>query len=645
MLKKEVKGQSIIEFITLIGAMLFFFALIMLSINYQISDKRYEEEEITIRYIALSIQNELALGKQASDGYSRRFYIPEKINGEDYELIHDTQSNTISIRTERISTLYEVAQVSGSVFKGNNLIRKNNGIVYVSTSTCGNSIIDENEVCDGNSQSCSINGYQGTQTCNAQCTGFNACTTTQYCGDGIINGPETCDDGAQNGQPNKCNSQCTGITNSICGNGIVESGEQCDDGNTNNGDGCNSTCQYECVDSDGGINYYVRGSTFKATSNYTDYCTSSSNIMEFYCSNNTIQNIQSSCTNGCSQGKCVTICGNGIVESGEQCDDGNTNDNDCCSSSCQLDTGTTNMVGYWRGENNALDSLSINPGTLQNGIGFATGKVGQAFNLDGIDDRVRVADSSSLDITDEITIAAWVYPKSYGANNVVRIVHKDDASNAYALNLENRGGSYPINGIGFSIAGNYRVSSSNIITLNNWNHVVATYSKNTGQLKLYVNNINVGTFTENDPIGTNNNDVYIGNNALNTRGFDGRIDEVAIWNRSLTTQEVSDLYNYGVSGQTHCQSIGLSPPTTCGSVTGTGGTTYNEILDEGICGVKCSPASWIFKSNFCKGLNYSPKREYCYQGNNNINICVECIYNFNCGGGKICSYDKKCVNP
>ncbi|MEM3113301.1 MAG: MopE-related protein, partial [Candidatus Pacearchaeota archaeon] len=42
------------------------------------------------------------------------------------------------------------------------------------------------------------------------------CVTTQYCGDGIINGPETCDDG-----------------------------------NTNNGDGCSSTCQHECIDSDG----------------------------------------------------------------------------------------------------------------------------------------------------------------------------------------------------------------------------------------------------------------------------------------------------------------------------------------------------------------------------------------------------------
>ncbi|MEM3113509.1 MAG: LamG-like jellyroll fold domain-containing protein, partial [Candidatus Pacearchaeota archaeon] len=100
------------------------------------------------------------------------------------------------------------------------------------------------------------------------------CVTTQYCGDGIINGPETCDDG-----------------------------------NTNNGDGCSSTCQHECIDSDGGINYYLRGNTSKGNVTYTDYCTNSTTILEFYCNNNIIQNIQSSCTNGCSQGECSSQSG------------------------------------------------------------------------------------------------------------------------------------------------------------------------------------------------------------------------------------------------------------------------------------------------------------------------------------------------
>ena len=65
------------------------------------------------------------------------------------------------------------------------------------------------------------------------------------CGDGITNGNEACDDGDLNGEPNKCNLQCSGTTGSVCGNNVVESNERCDDGNVVNGDGCSATCQKE----------------------------------------------------------------------------------------------------------------------------------------------------------------------------------------------------------------------------------------------------------------------------------------------------------------------------------------------------------------------------------------------------------------
>ena len=60
-----------------------------------------------------------------------------------------------------------------------------------SGAVCGNNIIETGESCDGNSQSCTINGYSGTQTCKNDCTGFNVCTTTESCGDGFCNGLET----------------------------------------------------------------------------------------------------------------------------------------------------------------------------------------------------------------------------------------------------------------------------------------------------------------------------------------------------------------------------------------------------------------------------------------------------------------------
>jgi cysteine-rich repeat protein len=71
----------------------------------------------------------------------------------------------------------------------------------------------------------------------------------------------------------------------ICGDGIVDAGESCDDGNTNDGDGCSSTCQEE-----------------------------------------------------------LSQCGNSIVEGSEQCDDGNVNDGDECSNSCAWNPETCSIV-------------------------------------------------------------------------------------------------------------------------------------------------------------------------------------------------------------------------------------------------------------------------------------------------------------
>lgn len=85
-----------------------------------------------------------------------------------------------------------------------------------SVPVCGDSNVDSGEVCDGNSQECSVEGYAGIQSCSSDCGGWNFCEATQSCGDGSINGNELCDDGfIFNGQEGFCNSDCSGQTCSL----------------------------------------------------------------------------------------------------------------------------------------------------------------------------------------------------------------------------------------------------------------------------------------------------------------------------------------------------------------------------------------------------------------------------------------------
>ena len=142
------------------------------------------------------------------------------------------------------------------------------------------------------------------------------------------------------------------VNYSICGNGIIEPGEECDDNNTIEGDGCSSSCinetpEYFCNDSDGGQNFFARGlltgQLHPGSVNQTiDTCLSDSvSLREVYCVNNSLgQSFVHTCHYHCDSGACVnySICGNGIIEPGEECDDNNTIDGDGCSSSCINET-------------------------------------------------------------------------------------------------------------------------------------------------------------------------------------------------------------------------------------------------------------------------------------------------------------------
>lgn len=129
---------------------------------------------------------------------------------------------------------------------------------------------------------------------------------------------------------------------SVCGDGLIEGSEECDDGNTNNGDGCSSTCTQQpgwmCI----GLNPSIC---------FLPICGDGIKTPNEQCDDNNLQN-GDGCTNTCStepgwactgnQPSICTllpVCGNGILESGEQCDDNNTTNGDGCSSTCTLENG------------------------------------------------------------------------------------------------------------------------------------------------------------------------------------------------------------------------------------------------------------------------------------------------------------------
>ncbi|HLC90685.1 MAG TPA: hypothetical protein VJI15_02865 [Candidatus Nanoarchaeia archaeon] len=181
------------------------------------------------------------------------------------------------------------------------------------------------------------------------------------CGDGIANTGEDCANCAADiacpvGQV--CAVPAPGETGParcqllpVCGDGVVNGAEVCDDGNTqqitNSGgtltDTCSSDCKPTCIDDETvryGISRYeydftISQPVYGIDSNgetylHRDVCSSDHlRVKEWYCGSEGVADFIWHDCNCNPQGFCETppvpVCGNGVLDSGEVCDDGNTN--------------------------------------------------------------------------------------------------------------------------------------------------------------------------------------------------------------------------------------------------------------------------------------------------------------------------------
>ncbi|MFT6400241.1 MAG: cysteine-rich repeat protein, partial [Bradymonadia bacterium] len=219
---------------------------------------------------------------------------------------------------------------------------------------CGDETTNGEEECDA--------GGLETDFCDLDCT-------FPECGDAVLNttAGEDCDEGGVTGT---CNADCT---EPRCGNESIEdlAGEECDDGGTANGDGCDELCQLEPVcgdgeveapeecddsntDNDDGCNEFcflefcgdgiVSGDEeCDLQGAETDVCDSDCTLPE--CGDGLLNlsagelcdtaGASDTCRADCTP----VVCGDGVLDdlAGEECDDGNTDNDDGCNDSCELE--------------------------------------------------------------------------------------------------------------------------------------------------------------------------------------------------------------------------------------------------------------------------------------------------------------------
>jgi hypothetical protein len=204
------------------------------------------------------------------------------------------------------------------------------------------------------------------------------------------------------------------------------------------------------------------------------------------------------------------------------------------------------LVGEWKlneSSGNAADtSGNGNTGTVY-GATWTTGKYGNALSFDG-NDYVSVADSNSLDFgANDFTIAFWVKPNALGSDHEFISKFYNTGTWGDGIILEHAAGGV---GLRFVTRPNTadtigtQVSYANSISVGYWSHVVALRTGST--LKLYINGLEKASTTGSaDNVNTNVN-MEIGRLGSIGRYFNGTIDEVRIYNRSLSADEIKALY-------------------------------------------------------------------------------------------------------
>ena len=168
-----------------------------------------------------------------------------------------------------------------------------------------------------------------------------------------------------------------------------------------------------------------------------------------------------------------------------------------------------------------------------------TGVNGTALKFNGLKDMLLVPDSVYTDITEQITLEAWVKPEvnNHYTSGMQAVVSK---GTSYELDLYNsgtlRGGI--TNKTGQRIIVNSTVGA---VKMYEWNHVVMTYD---GQMiKLYVNGVKVGEKAQTGLIGLNNYAVTIGNLRKDLAiYYQGLIDNVKVYKIALTEAEALTSY-------------------------------------------------------------------------------------------------------
>lgn len=171
-----------------------------------------------------------------------------------------------------------------------------------------------------------------------------------------------------------------------------------------------------------------------------------------------------------------------------------------------------------------------------------------SVSFDGSNDYMDVGNDSSLSISGALSITAWIYADSLSGFPMIISKRESIAGHAYQFYSTGNKLNYNNGTI---------VQSTGTISTGAWTHVGVTFD-GSGGVSFYINGSSAGTATAASTNPTNTGAVTIAK-AFNGNYFNGKIDELAIFNSALSSTNITAIYNSGVPNDLGTDGLNLSP--------------------------------------------------------------------------------------
>ncbi len=218
---------------------------------------------------------------------------------------------------------------------------------------------------------------------------------------------------------------------------------------------------------------------------------------------------------------------------------------------CTVDS-LAGLEAWWQANGTGVDAVNGNQAVLETGANYAQGKVGGAFNFDGVNARVAVAANSHIDLAKVsnpgFSLEFWINPSSLLNGTVLGWTN--------GVRFERVGGSAAGDTLRFYVSGTNSgqfVDSarnwSTAATLNKWYHYAATYDSASGVAKVYVNGVLQNSAVVGTTTLSTSAEFYMGQVAGAAGAFKGQLDEISLYGRALDPEEIYNIFASDAAGK------------------------------------------------------------------------------------------------